>query len=329
MESINLQQQLFQHLREQLPPHISLVDQLCELLDLSADSVYRRIRGEKPLALQELQLICKHYYLSIDQLLQLGTDSVLFEAPELTAGPLSHADYMRGLLNQVRYFNSFTERRLHYLCKDIPVWYFYLFPEMASFKSFFWEKAINNAPGLVNKQFSLEEFPYTDCFELGQQILQEYNRMPSVELWNLESINSTINQIAYYRDAGMFRRQADLAAVITSFQQMLDHLQSQTAYGRKFMPGHGETAQQQAMDFYVNELILGSNTLLLKLNNTQLAAVSYSVLRYLTTRDARFTSNVSDTFQTLLSRSILISQSGEKERNRFFNALREKVEQLR
>lgn len=329
MESNELQKQLFQHLREQLPPHISLVDQLCELLDLSADSVYRRIRGEKPLTLLELRQICKQYHLSVDQLLQLGNESVLFEAPGLVNAPKDHTEYLQGLLQQVRYFNSFNQPRLHYLCKDVPVWYFYLFPEMAAFKTFFWSKAINNDPHLLNKQFSLAEFPYPECFQLGQDILREYYRMASVELWNLESINSTINQIAYYRDAGMFRSKQDLTGVIDAFIQTLDHLQNQAAAGAKFLPGHGESAQQQSLQFYANELILGNNTILLTMENMQLCAVSFSVLRYIITRDERFTAHAFSNFQTLLSRSTLISQSGEKERNRFFNALREKVEQLR
>ena len=71
METTELQQQLFSHLRENLPPHLSMVDELCELLELSPDSVYRRIRGEKPITLNELKRICSHYHLSIDHLLQL------------------------------------------------------------------------------------------------------------------------------------------------------------------------------------------------------------------------------------------------------------------
>lgn len=44
METPQLQQELFKHLKEKLPSHLSLVDELCDLLNLSADSVYRRIR---------------------------------------------------------------------------------------------------------------------------------------------------------------------------------------------------------------------------------------------------------------------------------------------
>jgi hypothetical protein len=329
METTELQQQLFNHLKESLPPHLSLVDQLCELLDLSADSVYRRIRGEKPITLNELKTICEHYHLSLDQLLQLKNDSVLFQAPGMTDGPREHIDYMKAMLVQFKYFNSFKTRQIHYLCKDAPFWYFYLSPGMAAFKTFFWSKTINNHPTLANKQFSLEEYPFTDCYTLGQQILQEHNVMESVELWNLESIHSTINQVAYYKDAGIFKSKEDFDIVIDSFIDMLDHLQSQAEKGVKFMPGATDISYKGPIQFYVNELILGNNTILLGLDDKRISMITYSVLNYLITRDERFAAKAFETFNTLLSRSTLISKTGEKDRNRFFNTLRDKVNALR
>jgi hypothetical protein len=329
MDTKQLQQELFKHLKEILPPHLSLADELCNLLNLSADSAYRRIRGEKPITLNELKQICEHYHISIDQLLQLKTDSVLFRAPGITHGAGPFADYMQGMLAQFKYFNSFKQAELHYLCKDAPFWYFFLFPAMASFKTFFWSKTINNETALADKSFSLQEFPFEDCFAIGRQILEEHNRLASVELWNLESIHSSINQIAYYRDAGVFKYRDDLVTVVDSFIMMLDHLQAQAAKGVKFMPGATDVSHKGTIQFYVNELILGSNTILLALDDKKISMVTYNVFSYLITEDNRFSEKAFDTFNTLMSRSSLISRSGEKERNRFFNTLRDKVNELR
>lgn len=329
METTQLQQQLFRHLKESLPSHLSLVDELCQLLDLSADSVYRRIRGEKPVTLIELKQICEHYHLSLDQLLQLKNDSVLFQAPGIMHRSIPFADHMKGMLEQFKYFNSFKQGEIYYLCKDAPFWYFYLFPHMAAFKTFFWSKTINNEPTLVDQSFSLEEYPFEECFAIGQQILEEHSRMNTVELWNLESIHSSINQIAYYRDAGIFRDKKDLIAVVESFIQMLDHLQAQAVKGVKFMPGATDVAYRGPIQFYVNELILGNNTILLNLDDKKLSMITYSVFSYLITQDVRFATKAFDTFNTLLSRSTLVSRSGEKDRNRFFNTLRDKVNQLK
>jgi len=328
METNELQQQLFTYLKENIPQHISLVDALCDLLDLSSDSVYRRIRGEKPISLAELKRICEHYHLSIDKLLQLENDTVLFDAPGMNGTPGTFVDYMKGMLRQFKYFNSFKTREIHYLCKDSTIWNFFLFPELAAFKTFFWSKTINNQADLHNKSFSFEEFPFTDCFELGQQVLREYNQIPCVELWNLESMHSTINQIAYYKDAGNFKSTKDFEAVLRSFHQTIAHLQLQAEKGVKFMPGDSDVSYKATIQFYVNELILGNNTMAMKLDGNPLTMVTYSVFHYLFTKDPRFFTKVMSSFDSLLGRSTLISKTGEKDRNRFFNAMRQKVNSL-
>ncbi len=195
------------------------------------------------------------------------------------------------------------------MCKDIPLWYVYLFPEFGAFKTFFFSKTINNHPELSNKKFSLDEYHFSNCFAVGQEILREHSKLNSVELWNLESINSAINQIAYYKDAGNFNSNKDFAAVINSFQQMLDHLELQAEKGVKFMPGATDVAYKGPIKFYVNELILGNNTVLLTLDGKRVSMITYGIFNYLVTRDDSFSNKAFETFETLLSRSTLVSKT--------------------
>lgn len=329
MTEVNFQKELFGHIKNSLPQHLSMVDEIAEMLNLSYDSVYRRIRGEKPLALDELKLLCEKFNLSLDRILQLKSDSILFDAPGMNGNAVEFIVHINGILQQFNYFNSFKDKEMFYLCKDSTIWNFYLFPEIGAFKTFFWSKTINDNPALSNKAFSYEEYPYSDCFEIGQKVLREFNKIPCVELWNLESMNSTINQIAYYRDAGNFKRPEDFDLVLGSFHQMIDHLQLQAEKGVKFMPGDGAAGYKAPIQFYVNELILGNNTMAMRLDNTMLSMVTYSVFHYLFTRDPRFADKVMGSFNTLMSRSTLISKVGEKDRNRFFNTIREKVNSLK
>ena len=133
MSDANLQKELFNHIRESLPPHISLVDEMADLLNLSTDSVYRRIRGEKPVPLQELKLLCEHFNLSLDQVLQLQTNNVMFTDEEAQAPVNDFKQYLGGILQLVQHFNSFNQRQMFYLSKDIPIFYFYYFKEIAAF----------------------------------------------------------------------------------------------------------------------------------------------------------------------------------------------------
>lgn len=328
-ETHGLQQQLFSYLKENLPPHLSLVDELGELLDLSPDSVYRRIRGEKPVTIHELKKICEHYRLSLDQLLQLNTDTVVFRAPDLKRGHYPFIEVLKSMLQQLKYFNSFGKKEMLYLCKDMPIWQFYLFPELGAFKSFVWAKTIHNEPELAGKQFSLEAFPATECNALGTQILKEYNLMPSVELWNEESINSTLNQLRYYKDSGGFKSREDISLVIDSFDKAIDHLRLQAETGFKFMPGDTDVSYKAPVQLYVNEIVIGSNTIMALVDDTRLSFIPYNVFSFMFTRDTDFNDSIFHGFQTLKSRSTLISGTGEKERNRFFSSLKERIQLLR
>ena len=86
MDQPGVQQVFFQHVKANLAAHLSLVDEVADLLNISNDSAYRRIRGEKPLSFEELKSLCSHYRISLDQLFQLNNDSFLF------SGPLTNKD---------------------------------------------------------------------------------------------------------------------------------------------------------------------------------------------------------------------------------------------
>jgi hypothetical protein len=329
MNATDLQQQFFSHLKSILPPHISLADELSELLDLSYDSVYRRIRGEKPLAMNELRQICERYHLSLDQVLKLQNDSVVFQASAINNPVFLFEDYLKGILQQMRYFNSFKERQMLYLCKDLPIWQFYLYPEVGIFKTFFWIKTLLNQPGYTHKSFSLSDNSFQEFLVVGSQINKEYNEIPCVELWNKESINSTLGQIEYYRDAGLFKTRNDLDIVVDSFEKTLDHLELQAEKGVKFMPGSSEVSYRAPLQLYINEVVIGSNTILAVVDNTKIAFIPYNVFTYLATKDVRFNASAFQAFENLASRSTLISATGEKERRKIFQLLKDRVRNLK
>ena len=328
METTELQQQLFSFLKDNLPPHLSLVDELGDLLGIGSDSVYRRIRGEKPVTLMELKKICEHFHLSLDQLLQLKNDSVVFRAPDLGKEHFPFADVLKSILQQLKHFNSFKTKQLLYLCKDMPIWQFFLYPELAAFKTFVWAKSIHNEPLYAGKLFSLEEMMVEDYFKTGQKIIHEYNQIPSIELWNEESINSTLNQIKFYKDSGGFKQAKDVDVILDSFELTIKHLSMQAEKGVKFMPGEADILKKAPVQLYVNEIVIGSNTILVELDNTKLSIIPYNVFSYILTKDARFNESMFNGFNTLKNRSTLISVTGEKERNRFFTFQLEKVKSL-
>lgn len=329
MTDHNLQKEFFNFIKSVLPPHIAMVDAIADLLNISHDSVYRRLRGEKPISMEELKILCDHFHISLDQAMQLKTESVVFKDLESDGAADNFYQYLQGMLKQLQHINKFENKELLYLAKDVPVFHFFLSEELTAFKSFFWSKSILNDPAFSGKNFSLKNFDATEYFSIGKKILDTYNALPSVELWNYESINSTILQIEYYRDAGIFETTEDMNIVVVACDKMLGHLQAQVEIGSKFGIGVPDTAYKASLKFYINEIILGNNSIMVEMDGNKMAYINHIVLKYISTTDKRFTEKLFNNFHTLISRSTLISETGERYRNRFFKTIRERVMALK
>lgn len=326
---MELQQRFFTLVKNTLPAHVSLADELAEKLNLSYDSVYRRIRGEKPLTLGELKLLSAAYNISLDNVFSLKSDAIVFFAPDINKEEGTFQEYIHSMLMQVKHFKSKPSVNMRYFCKDMTFFLFFLYPEMAAFKCFFYLKTMRREAAYKTRKFSLDHDEFKPYLETGQQIIREYNDIPSIEIWNKESINSTLSQIAFYRDTGVFENRETLHRVLDGFEATVDHIMLQLESGQKFMPGEAEINQRATIRFYFNEIVLGNNTILIDSENNRECWITYNALSYMVTRDPRFCEKSFSTFDNLLSQSTLLSCTGEKERNKLFMKFKEKIRGMR
>lgn len=324
MEPSTTQALFFQHIKNLLPPHVSMVDAIADLLNISNDSSYRRIRGEKGVSLEEMQKLASHFKISIDQFLHIETDSFLFSGKLTDSNNHSFEEWMQSVLKQVMFMNSFQNKHMYYLAKDLPVMQQFLVPELLLFKSFFWRKSILHVEDMRGVKFSLKTIDSVNM-ELGNKIVQVYNQIPSTEIWNVESINSTIRQIEFYRDLDLFESQADVAALYRSVFKIIDHIEKQAELGLKFIMGGNPASNAASYSLFNNELILGDNTILAVLDNMIITFINHSVINFLATRDKRFNNYMYKNLQNLIRKSTQLSIAGEKERARFFNRIRDKM----
>lgn len=324
MEPISTQVLFFQHIKSQLQPHMSMVDAVADLLDISIDSAYRRIRGEKPVSLEEMQILAQHFKISIDQFLHIETDSFLFNGQLAQSTEISFEEWMRNVLKQLQYMNSFRDHHMYYLAKDIPLMQQFVVPELLSFKAFFWRKSILHLDQMRGVKFSFNN-PDPVHSELGKQIVSVYNRIPSTEIWNVESINSTIRQIEFYRDAELFEKTEDITTLYDAVFRLIDHLEKQAELGIKLGIDGPDPSTPAPFHLFNNELILGDNTILATLDSHMVTYLNHSVINFVATRHSVFNKYMYDCVQNLIKKSTQISKVGEKERVRFFNRIRDKI----
>jgi hypothetical protein len=306
-----------------------MVDEVAELLSISNDSAYRRIRGEKAIAFEELQVLCSHYNISLDQFLHLQSDAFIFSGKLKTEGPKAFENYLDEVLKNFMFFSSFKNKQLYWLMKDIPPFVHFQVPELACFKFYFWMRSILHDERFVGVKFSLDDPRYLPYVETSKKIINVYNNIPVTEIWNLESINSSLRQINFYRESGSFKKIEDAYCLYDKMDELIDHIEKQAELGIKFNIGTQPHAGSPEYRMFVNELILGDNTILAELDGTRLTFLNHSVLYFVATRDERFNKAMFTNLDNLMKKSTMISSVGEKERSNFFNQLRDKIGQYR
>jgi transcriptional regulator with XRE-family HTH domain len=325
MESADIQQLFFQKIKENMPAHLSFVDEIAELLNISNDSVYRRIRAEKPISFEEIQKLCSHYKVSLDQFLHLQSEDIIFTGRVNNQSASLFEDYLKSILQQFQVINSFEKKHFYVLMKDIPPFVHFQIPELAKFKFYFWMKSIMQDERLKKVLFYLDDPRYDEYLPLSYKVIQSYNTIPVTEIWNIESINSTLRQIDFYRQSGMYQNKNDIKILYQKVEELVNHIERQAELGVKFLIGTEPGINAAPYDMFVNELILGDNTFLAEIGNMKLTYLNHSILYFVGTRDEQFNEDMLNSLTNLMQKSTQLSKIGEKERVRFFNRLREKI----
>ena len=328
MSSVEIQIQLFNQIRSLLPAHISFPDNIANLLKISIDSAYRRIRGEKELSFEELGLLCSTFNISIDQTMNLGNGKVLFNGQFLTPGGFSFENFLQQMLENLEHVNSFEEKQLIYQNKDISIFFYFMFPDMIAFKYYVWMKTHFQFPEFKNTTFSFDQFT-PDNLKLINKILQVFIKIPTIEIMNPDNILTDLRQIEYFKVTKGFRSEEDLNRIYDTVEKMIDHIELLAQTGKKFLPGNGNNNCDCTHKIFVHDFHFGDNEAVALVGENKMTVLTHCAINFLVTNDQEFGEYSWDFMENIIRKSTLISISGEKARTRFFNLIRERISNFR
>ncbi len=294
---------------------MSFVDDLAELLAISRDSAYRRIRGETVLSLDEVKKICSHYSVSMDVLLSSDDELISFHHRRIDRDHFTFDHWLRSVLGNMEMVSSFPEKELFYGAKDIPIFHYFNFPTLSAFKMFFWMRTYHQYPEFVNQKFKPEAIK-RELLEVGRRLWDRYSEIPSTEIWSEETSHVTLRQIQYYYESGIINKDQALM-IFDEFSAMIDAIHLAAKQGSK---------GKERYSLFVNEIMIAETSILFKMGDKRVAFLAYNTMDLLTTYQESFCAHMEDFYSNLISKSIQISASSERDRNKFFNQIYENIE---
>ncbi len=326
-EQQNLQKQLFEHLQGAMPENISLVDALGELLGISNDSVYRRLRCETALTIDEVATICKHYKISFDYLAHLGD----FHSVSFAYRPLKTVDdymlYLKNIRDDMLRIRQAKNKQIIYAAEDVPLFHNFRTRELTAFKVFYWLNAVVNVEGLKGNKYN-PTLISDEILDVCNEIYTLYTEIPSIEIWSDVTPSSLLMQIDYFWQAGFFESREVALNICDIACEEFKRLQTEAETGCKTM-ANGQPGTEENFTLYNSDIEVGNNTILVSIENQKALYLTHNTLNKIVTYNQAFCDETEDWLKVIIKKSTPLSGVAEKQRNRFFKKMLARLDMIR
>lgn len=326
MNKETIQSSFLNQVRGKLPPNLSFADELAELLNISRDSAYRRIRGETLLSLDEVKKMCDHFHLSLDQALSPSSDMITFQVRALNTEHFSFDKWLHSIYENLNMISQFSDKDVTHNAKDLPIFHFFQYPLLATFKMYFWKKFFAR-----NSNDRAEKFKAgcisQELMSLGVRIWDKYASIPSTEIMNVETLTVTLRNIEFTKECGFFEDNHDALLLCEECEKLVDRLSKQAEAGKKSdSSGSADGADYR---LYHNEVLIGDNSIFFKMGEKRVAFVISNNFDIMVTSQESFCRQTEDHINNLIAKSTLISHNAQRERAKFFNRVSERIQETK
>lgn len=325
---MNLQERIFELILSRHVSRSEAVDHLCQLMNLSKDAVYRRIRCDTVLSPDELADLVTHYRFSVDAIISGQSNAVISTFSAFSKKVNNFFDYLEGVNQDLEQIRKLPNAYLHYTSSELPVFTYNFFPELMGFKLYVWGRITWDLPYLRDRPFDFELISPPIIREM-ETLLQHYLHLPSTELWSLHIMDNTLAQIEYHLYSGGFRNPSDTLLLCDKLAIWIEHNKLMAASGKKFSLNTGPSEKSGEFELYHNEMVYNNITAMITSDVRQFVYAAYCNPNFLRSDNPQICQYTETWFKNVIAKSTPISRSSEKNRELFFRELARRLEKVR
>ena len=315
---MTFQKDFVSYLKAVVPDSISLADEIAALLEVSKDSAYRRLRSETPFSIDEAMAVCNRFEIDLSVFFASQYKMVPFRFNRVNAGDL--LNYLKGIIEVVD-SSVYREAQVILAAQDVPVFHHFEYPLLGGFKLFYWEKSVMNKEAFIGQKYSLD-IVHPDIQKASQRLIEKFNKLNTVEIWSLESIEATLSQIVYYAESGQFESDDVAFSLLKDVRQMIDGIQHKAEMSSKTLDDHKNFA------LYNCEVRIGNNCIVIEHGEKRTVYISHNTFSSISTVEPEFAEDTKNWLDNLMRKSTLINDVSEKHRYQFFKALHARIDQV-
>ena len=306
----NQQALFFQAIKASLPEYQNLALSVAEELGISTNEAYKKIRGDSNLTFQQIIKLSDCFDVPF---LYNPKQSLSVTFSYLSVNEdLDMIGYLRNLLDNIKAIKNSNKKHITITTDDIPLFHFFKYPELTSFKLFFWANSANNLEMPFSSSFLSDEI-----IKISQELHATYLEIPSTEIWSKDTVTGTLEQIRYAFEAGHLTDTELAVKIVEQVRYCLTDMNMYAISSKKTIdPNH-------TFNWY-NCDVLGSIAYLVDFKDRMACYNRFNTFNYLRTEDQAYCKQTKQWMQGLIMKSVSFSGQGEKHRNKYlYNAFAE------
>ncbi len=317
MEEQTIQALLFKRIEAKVGTHKNMAKEVATILGIGSNVIYDRLSGKKSLSIEEMYKLALHYRLSLDDLIH--PDATGFRLRSQLGQPRSFEEYLSSILADISVLSRLLPNcRLYYAASDLTFFYYLLEENLILFKLYIWGRTVWDIEQYQQQRFSFISLRQPRLLQQLEQISAYYTDFPTTEYWHTNMIDTTLNQIRYSLMCNLFAQPSDALLVLKSIYSLLNKMEDMTRKERK-----GDQKDKGESTIYFNEMM--QNPAIIYVDSPDFKAV-YSVFdspNFMVSYTTNTINNTTFYLKRIEKHSFRLSE--EQHRNRFFEAMREKI----
>jgi len=317
-----LYQNIMAALTQRFPRKPLLTEALTDLLQIEKEAVYRRLRGDVPFSLSEVITLAKKLNISIDDILISDpVKSIPFQLKMAEYIDPTDTDYMmmQNLIQILDSLRSEPQSEGGEATTLLPQPIYLAYEHITKFYIFKWKysyDSINNGITPYNKITLDQRFQKLrlDNMKVAKNISVTDYIFDNMLFQYLVNDLKYFNMIRLVTDEEVLLIKQDLLAI-------LDELETLAQRGYFLQTGN-------KINLYISSINFPTNYCYIETPNFHLTMVKAFTLYTIASLDDNIFDKLKNWMQSLKQQSILITQSGERERILYFEKQKEIINQL-
>jgi hypothetical protein len=313
---------LLESLEDAIPSSMTINQALIKTLKLNKDAASRRISGKTPFTYSEVCTLSKVYGINLIPAQSSQHSNIVFGYVPFKSKNVDSKHFFQTISGLLQEMASLPKSQLYHVAPEVPVYHCYNYPKLLNFRLFYWGKYLLNNPYYTKRIFKEVEID-AEITKHAKKAYENYCRVPSLEIWTPQSIQSILSQLCFCIETGDFTRKEEAESIADELSRMMQRIKQMAEENNKAFDFKEKL--NVPFQFYKIDVNINTSNLLADMETRKISLQQFNAINFMNTTQPDFCNENLDWIRNIQSKASLLSGAGIVERQRYFNSVNKQI----